>query len=770
MTLFTPPSAAWSDLFYERIAGGYALMAMNFTPENMLLLMYAPATAPIYGGGMTNLTNIEHTEYARNYLLNIVNNVVNRVLFMDESRATWRDEVYVSNVLRKLGVTDVDFFMREARSVMNDGRQTWRLLKLYRENEGLLREAMERERVRDAAPATATKEKDGARAAEGRSAMPAALHSEIIRRLRTSEILSSMKAYATRTQDARVSNSFDLSAAEFAFMLNAENLFEHRSRVLGGDVTLVHRHTNAYETADAPPAPAREDDAVGRAVCAAIINIAEHAALTRLSMARTEVNVRVDLSRALPDAARITLERLKSHYAERGYATSTERLFESRLAELDAYESSVIRQLVSETERFMPAERLLLAEAEKGRVDARGTKAGSKEYTKAVRAFHEAQSEIQRERERIERIVRQSAAPGGGEMLRIFTERAQGAPARERPYGDVPDMIESVTGFIPGGADLSPEEMIHPREATALREEEGTAGEAVSGGGAAAAGGLARGLKEEMDAYDRRNKEAARALEERIRSLRANAATPGEDERRRSAREALEALDEPEKLMNALLEGRPDAARGGAGARPPALMLLLEAASPGERALYERVINYVQGAGALAGGAVRPVSPPAFNAEITEIRERDAAEMRHIEREYAERGEFVRERLERVAERERTAPPRGERAYAGHPRRGAPMVHRQQEQTGLSDEDRARIAAEIGGHTRSEVTTRETILREQMNETEINRAVREAEAKKADDIGEMINRALAVQMNTIAGRVYHQVERRLTMERARRGK
>jgi hypothetical protein len=522
-----------------------------------------------------------------------------------------------------------------------------------------------------------------------------------------------------------------------------------------------------YETADLPPAPSREGEAVGRAVCAAIINIAEHAALTRVSNMRSDVNVSVDISQALPASAQITLERLKSHYAERGYAERTERLFESRLAELDAYETSVIRQFVSETERFTPAERLLLTETE--RVDRRESETSVAEYRGVTRDFLEAQSEIRRERAGIERIVRQAAAPGGSEILRMFTERATGGAAHTRVEDDVSKRIDAIAGLIPSDADMSPGEMIYLREASALREEEayGGPGSGAAAEGAANAG--ARDLKSELDAYDRRNKEAAQKLEERARALNAKTSKPGENERRRAAREALKALNEPEKIINALLEGKSesDASR----TQPPGLTLLLAAASPEERTLYERVINYVQGAEASLDEGVRPISPLAFNADIAEIRERETVEMRHLEREYAEREEFVRERLDRAVDHERVVTPRKENSRAGDLRLRPPhMVHRQQEPAGLSDEDRDRIAAEIGGRTHSETTLHETILREQVSETEINRAVREAEAKSVDDISGMIDRALAVQMGTIAGRVYNQVERRLTMERARRGK
>jgi hypothetical protein len=60
--------------------------------------------------------------------------------------------------------------------------------------------------------------------------------------------------------------------------------------------------------------------------------------------------------------------------------------------------------------------------------------------------------------------------------------------------------------------------------------------------------------------------------------------------------------------------------------------------------------------------------------------------------------------------------------------------------------------------------------RESIRETEIERVVRDATAKSAEDISAIVNSALARQMGSITNRVYSQVERRLTLERARRGK
>jgi hypothetical protein len=57
-----------------------------------------------------------------------------------------------------------------------------------------------------------------------------------------------------------------------------------------------------------------------------------------------------------------------------------------------------------------------------------------------------------------------------------------------------------------------------------------------------------------------------------------------------------------------------------------------------------------------------------------------------------------------------------------------------------------------------------------VNEEEVNRIVSERIAGTTAEISDMIHRALAGQMDFISGKVYNNIEKRLNLERSRRGR
>ena len=76
--------------------------------------------------------------------LNVINNVVNRLLLSQEQNFTYQDRVYVSTVLHKLGVTDVNQFMRQVRELYDESVSIGRLNTLYRENSSRLEKILRR--------------------------------------------------------------------------------------------------------------------------------------------------------------------------------------------------------------------------------------------------------------------------------------------------------------------------------------------------------------------------------------------------------------------------------------------------------------------------------------------------------------------------------------------------------------------------------------------------------------------------------------------------
>ncbi|MDR2163094.1 MAG: hypothetical protein LBO70_04035 [Clostridiales Family XIII bacterium] len=891
-TTITPSCGEGVDFFYERIAGGYALMSMNFTPNDMLLLMFASPDIMEFGGGGTNISEIANITNSRGFLLNIVNNVLNRVLLVDNDEFLYRDEVYIANVLRRMGVTDVNYFLKEATAVIEESKTALRLVEHYSRNADLLRET--RIHTGAAAPGGVDGTEGTASVAiRGEREPGADLFSEIFQRHYAGSIFSILQSYGAYETGERVSDALELNASEWVGVWNAVNLFDNRKGFTVSEFSPVHRHYNAYETGVALSPSAEGSEVVGSAVAAALINIAQNALLSRLGRTtHTDAHVRVDVSHVFPVAAGPTLERFRSWHSERVVGVFVERIFERRLSELDRLEEKLLSRI--ETERaILPPPAMVLRED----ADSYGERSESalterieiRDESHYIRMF----SHIKKGRSRIERLMKLAGSATGRDMFRQFIKHTDmsetssreirevamidHSPGGGRAVGDgeasgdlyrpesnlselIFDLIERSTAEpigieADGGLDTDRvAELYLAQLAGADEEAEGTLGERLKAGldeydrknkeiaeklankaetpsgeaetekpqapdverrtaiealagledserllmelretdakekrerpapeltllaqladtdeevGAA----IGERLKTDLDEYDRRNKELARKLAESTqdgprRYTSEGPQPPGSENR--MAIEALAGLEDSGKLLKELREADSTEKRERVA---PKLTHLLSSLPPERREIYERLLSETQGMAGGEDGVLRPVSLPELNAEIlAAVREHTEAGVHSIEKEIKGGVEVLRDHVARTIERTEI-PLRGRKAGdSAHPYEAPRLLHRQEGPAGLSADGLARPESAESVRTDREVTIRENIVREEQLGTEINRAVKDMEVKALRDIDSAISRALAGQMRMIESRIYSGVERKLDMERARRGK
>ena len=125
------PSIA-ADSFYRRLSGNYEIIASRIAPKDLLFLLTQPPQFPedLFGASQFNITN-SYTD-ARRVTIEAVNNLVNRILLSTEPDFTYQDNVYITTMLNKLGITDVKQFMREIRRVKAEQADQLELTKLYK--------------------------------------------------------------------------------------------------------------------------------------------------------------------------------------------------------------------------------------------------------------------------------------------------------------------------------------------------------------------------------------------------------------------------------------------------------------------------------------------------------------------------------------------------------------------------------------------------------------------------------------------------------------
>lgn len=108
ITLTAQPSIVTvSDHFAERMTANYKVMTGRINEEDMLHFISVPPEIYLAEGNEGSFVNLKNTNNIQNTNIELINNVINRILVSDTYHMTYQDKVFVTSVLKKLGVTDV---------------------------------------------------------------------------------------------------------------------------------------------------------------------------------------------------------------------------------------------------------------------------------------------------------------------------------------------------------------------------------------------------------------------------------------------------------------------------------------------------------------------------------------------------------------------------------------------------------------------------------------------------------------------------------------
>lgn len=122
------------DLLGEKIAANYQLIGTEITSADLL---HMAAREPELFPQMENhgILTVENHVHADNQLkLELVNQLINRLLLCFTPQFTYQDEVFVVSVLQKIGISDVREFMRQMHRHMERNTLLNRLLHHYIEH------------------------------------------------------------------------------------------------------------------------------------------------------------------------------------------------------------------------------------------------------------------------------------------------------------------------------------------------------------------------------------------------------------------------------------------------------------------------------------------------------------------------------------------------------------------------------------------------------------------------------------------------------------
>ncbi len=114
---------AFRDVLGEKIRGNYLCFGLSVQAEDLIFMTLQPSLLTVENG-QYEITN------------QIMNQLINRILFFGSAGFTYQDEVFVSALLPKLGIRDIAGFMAWVKQYREKRESLSRLLEAYRETAG----------------------------------------------------------------------------------------------------------------------------------------------------------------------------------------------------------------------------------------------------------------------------------------------------------------------------------------------------------------------------------------------------------------------------------------------------------------------------------------------------------------------------------------------------------------------------------------------------------------------------------------------------------
>ena len=817
---------ASAESFGERIIGNYHILNAKIAPKDLLFLLTAPPEVLQEQGGMTTLVNNDTRVDLSNVTVDVVNHVINRILLDGTSQFTYQDQVYITSVLNRLGITNVEQFMAQVRQLRIETENTKHMTKLYRsELERTLRYKLAEEKtVKLPVPA----------AAEGEEQVGAdpvvEMSVEIFNRLGTAKLYETIHHFQkniTKAENHIQHN--ELCLAEHLRLSNELSLTQIKQQLFEQPQIDLTHHVNHYELGTILEVPGSEEEVLSQAAVAALVSAVDNTVTEVINRPEIYQQQWMRLERALWQSATNAVFRYESYHnyeenlpvvvelnAEHvwnRYATEMRQYLTLRQYQNERIEQLALKNVFlrsettehSDTENYHidqekePAAVQLTAETVLKRYandmrqyltqqhlqNRQGDQYISKktftaddtalthltQVTEETDVILSGRTEIRSERERLRAAIRElvvTQMTGKVEEKLLPMER-QTLLHREINTADTSVKAEEeVQQTVPqpryGGERGDAVTVVPPKYTQPMPESSLPPMELTAREAEQQAPEL---LVEQIQQIDQHNRTVLQQIQNAMEIRNLQPPKVPVPDLKRTMRDSLRALEQPELVLREIYEegARQREQKSPYTAREEAI---LSQASPADRVLYERVLAYQKDPhGALEQGLVRRGDPAALQAQLRNLEVQEPQVLEHLNtmretKEYYEETETVLERILHHTVR-------GARVDERRMTPGAVRIVHKQTAPDISEE----VLQRLEQRNTSEIVkteNNESVTRRNTSHTEISNEEHTVVQRTTEDITELVNRTLSKQMRTISDQVYRQMEKRLQTERSRRGR
>ncbi len=189
------------EAFYHRIIGNYSLLESRISEEDLLHISTTPPEIYVSEGeGMTSILNRSERNVNNLQKVEVLNNVLNRIVVSADLNLTYQDRVFITDALYKLGIRDDRRFMNSFYRMVTETKNLNKLIKLYAENGQELKQLVEsyesstlREKKTESESKESTRENN--------------LFSQILERLETGEVYQVVSSFNKSLNENEINNT-----------------------------------------------------------------------------------------------------------------------------------------------------------------------------------------------------------------------------------------------------------------------------------------------------------------------------------------------------------------------------------------------------------------------------------------------------------------------------------------------------------------------------------------------------------------------------------
>ena len=341
--------------FVRRITGNYEMMSAAVTGEDLLHLVTEPPEVFFAEGSVSTIINQTNINQNQENKLEILNQLLNRITVDSGLHMTYQDRVYITDMLQKLGVKNVQQFMHQVTQLKEETENATELIDHYWNHMEQLQKLIQNFKE--------SREEKTENSEYRQEEKLLHLHQDIMNRLQTGSIYQIVSNFNhNQSASAEYISGDELRSAEYYRITRNILLNTLENEARGENLPLEYRHENYYEEILPFTEEITEEKITNQIAAAVLLQLTDNIYQNRHESIDRKGDMWYTVSNAFYRSAENTMNRLHRNFVEQyyrsdragDYLVNLNENYRQELALLDRIVT--IREAADERERTAPAQ------------------------------------------------------------------------------------------------------------------------------------------------------------------------------------------------------------------------------------------------------------------------------------------------------------------------------------------------------------------------------------------------------------------------------